>query len=457
METQTTRSHPPGPQFNPIRQILFFRSFEKNFLTSTLQWFRRYGDVVYMDAMGRQLYFLRHPNHIHEVVLGQAAKLHKSVDYKDPEVGLASFLGNGLLTSDGDYWRRQRKLVQPAFHTQRIQAYAGTMVDYALRMLANWQDGRIVDIDTAMAELTMKIVAKSLFDADVSADVTRVANAIDVLQTLATEPSLLPSWIPTPRQRRKRQALADLDEIVYGFIRDWRAKEEDKGDLLSMLMLATDEEDGTGMSDKQTRDELVTLLLAGHETTANAMNWTFYLLDQHPDVEAKLHQELDAVLGGRPPQLDDLAALAYTEMVVKESMRLYPPAWSFGRQAIEPVEIGGYTVPIGAELHVISYATHRDERWFEQPERFWPQRFSQENEPNIPKYAYIPFGGGARICIGNAFAMMEARLLLATIAQRYRLRLAPNQTVTPLPQITLGLANGMHMRLEERQPIRVPA
>ena len=259
--------------------------------------------------------------------------------------------------------------------------------------------------------------------------------------------------MPTPQKFRADRAVRELDRIVYGMINERRASGEDKGDLLSMLLLAEDE-DGSRMSDKQARDEAVTLFLAGHETTANALNWTWYLLAQHPEVEAKLHDELDTVLAGQPPTLDDLKRLPYTEMVMKESMRLYPPAWSFSREALEDIQLGDYTVPKGSVVAILGYLTHRDPRWWDAPEAFMPERFSEENEANIPRYVYIPFGGGPRICIGNSFAMMEARLLLATIASRYRLALSPGQKVEPQPLITLNPKNGLPMTLRVRERVR---
>jgi cytochrome P450 len=271
------------------------------------------------------------------------------------------------------------------------------------------------------------------------------------VQGVAGPPTLIPTRIPTPHELRRRRAGRLLDEIVYRFIREWREKGQDNGDLLSMLLLAEDDE-GNRMSDQQARDEAVTLFLAGHETTANTLNWTWYLLAQHPEVEARLHAELDTVLDGRPPVLADLANLPYVEMVIKESMRLYPPAWIIGRQAIEEVEIGGYFVPKGTDVNMVIYQVHHDGRWWPEPEAFKPERFSPENEVNLHKHAYIPFSAGPRVCIGNSFAMMEARLLLATIAQRYRLSLDAGQRVEMNPMITLNPMGGLPMNVAAREP-----
>jgi cytochrome P450 len=304
-----------------------------------------------------------------------------------------------------------------------------------------------------MMHLTVLIVAKTLFDADVDGDVERTAAAVDTIQHFSSERTLLPTWIPTPRELAARKARRDLDEIIYGIIREWRAKGEDKGDLLSMLLLARDDE-GKGMTDQQARDEVATLFLAGHETTSNLLTWTWYLLAKHPEVESKLHDELDTVLAGKLPTLADLDRLPYTEMVIKESMRVYPPVWGFSREAIEDVEIDGYHIPKGSVVGALTYIAHHDARWFPDPERFDPERFSPENEKNIPRYAYLPFGGGPRVCIGNAFALMEARLILATIASRFRLTLSPGYEAEILPQVTLGVKGGLPMTVRVREPRR---
>jgi cytochrome P450 len=317
-------------------------------------------------------------------------------------------------------------------------------------MLAGWRDGARLDIADEMLRVTMLIVAKALFSADVAEDVQRVARAVETMQEFMGQRSLLPPWVPTPRELRARRAVRDLDEVVYRLIRERRASGDDRGDLLSMLLLARDE-DGNGMTDAQARDEVVTLLAAGHETTANTLNWTFYLLAQHPNVAAKLHAELDAVLAGRAPALADLAQLPYTEMVVKEAMRLYPAAWAVSREATEDVQLREVVIPKGSVAGLMLYSAHHDARWFPEPEKFDPERFSPEREHTIPRYAYLPFGAGPRVCIGNSFALMEARLLLATIAQRYTLALAPGQTVQTLARITLIPKGGLPMTMHERR------
>jgi cytochrome P450 len=355
----------------------------------------------------------------------------------------------------GDFHRRQRRLVQPAFHANRIASYAGVMVDYTLDRMAGWRPGAVLDIDDVMMRLTMDIVSKTLFDAEVSSQANEVGEAINTLQALTVEDFkagyMLPVWVPTRRNRQIRRATRSVDVTVNQFIRDRRESGEDKGDLLSMLLMAQDEDDGSVMTDRQVRDEAATLFAAGHETTSNALTWTWYLLSQNPHVERKLHDELDRVLGGRPPALADLKDLSYTEMVVKEALRLYPPAWVLmNRISFEPIQLNGFRIDPGDWIWVCPYITHRNPGYFADPERFDPERFAPQRESELPRYSYIPFGGGPRVCIGNSFAMMEARLVLATIAQKYRLEMVPGQQVVPEPEITLRTRNGLKVELVER-------
>jgi cytochrome P450 len=394
---------------------------------------------------------LYHPDDVHDVLVKRASKFYKP---RQTKTIFNRFLGNGLIVSDGDFWKRQRKLAQPAFHTRRIEAYAQTMVEYTHKLMDGWHDGEARDADQEMMKLTMSIVAKTLFDADVSGDADEIGAAMTVIQEIVNKQfnSLLPplpEWIPTQENRREHKAVEALDRVIGRIINERRASGEDKGDLLSMLLLAEDE-NGERMTDSQVRDEAMTLFLAGHETTSNALTWTWYLLSQHPEVEAKLHDELAIVLGGRAPTLADLGQLKYTEMIIKESLRLYPPAWGFSREPLEDVEVGGYTLEKGKPVFVIPYIQHRDPRWFDTPERFLPERWGEGLEERLPKNAYIPFGGGPRICIGNSFALMEARLLLATIAQQYRLTLKPGYTVTPEPLITMRVKGGLPVTLHAR-------
>jgi len=446
---------PPGPAaiYNPLKMMQFFNRFTSDPLGLIDDWIATYGDAILVDMLGQATILMVHPDAMHEVLVTKARKLQKDIDYADERRGLARYLGSGLLTSDGEFWRKQRKLVAPAFHTQRINEYAETMVYFAQEQMRRWQHDMVVDVAHEMMETTLMIVAKTLFNTDVRDEARRISEAMDIVNEGVWQRSPLPTWIPTPMELKARKAKATLDEIVYGVIEERRKTEEDRGDLLSTLLLAEDDE-GARMSDKQVRDEAVTLFLAGHETTANALNWTWMLLAQNPQAAAQLHAELDAVLAGRTPTLGDLPNLPYTEMVIKESMRLYPPAWSVGRLAVEDVEITGFHVPKGTSIALSFYHLHRDSRWWDEPNAFQPERFAEGREHR--KYAYLPFGGGARVCIGNSFAMMEAQLLLATFAQRWTFDLQPGQVVTPEPRITLFPRDGLPMRIRQRQPLQQP-
>ncbi len=458
-------TRPPGPKGHwLLGSLLPFAHDPGNFLLDIA---RQYGDTVYMRILNMHYYVLNNPDDIRDVLVTQADKFRKSkLDYDI----LSRFLGNGLLTSEGTHHRRQRRLAQPAFHSKRIQAYAETMTDYTEHVLAEWQDNQNRDVAADMMRLTMLIVSKTLFSADaITSSETAAASigeAIHTFQAVSNHAYLrgftLPAWLPTQDNRQAKKALVAYNHHLEQIIAQRRATTSngniaDTGDLLSMLMLARDE-DGSAMSDQQLRDEVATLFAAGHETTSNALTWTWYALAQNPQVEARLHAEVDEVLRGRVPTLADLPNLPYTQMVIKESMRLYPPAWILSaRTAQEDVTIGQTLIPQGSNVTVAPYALHRLPRFFPNPEQFDPERFAPEREKQLPKYAYLPFGAGPRVCIGNSFALMEAQLILATIAQRYRLHLVPNQAIKMAMQITLSPQNGLHMRLEARTPQSSPA
>lgn len=427
--------------------LLMYRRDPLNFLLRNA---REYGDLVRIQLARWFIFQVNHPDDVQQVLTKQAHKFYKAVIYKST---LSEYLGNGLLVSDGDFWKRQRQLAQPAFHTKRIQAYADVMSEYTQRMLAKWADGQRRDIAREMMRLTLYIVAKTLFDADVSGERHKVAKALEVLLHSVIEESQiivrLPDWVPTPARARKYWSIDTLHDITMGIIKERRASGEDKGDLLSMLLLA-EGEGGDRMTDEQVRDEALTLFLAGHETTANALTWALYLLTQHPQIAQRLRDEVDGVLGKRVVTLADLPQLTYTEQVLKEAMRLYPPAWGFARQAVEDVTFAGYDFPKRTNFIIIPYVIHRDPRWFADPERFDPERFNAQNEPNITRYAYLPFGGGPRICIGNSFAMMEAKIILASIMQRFVLTRPSAQPAVPEALVTLRPKGGMPMRLTAR-------
>jgi cytochrome P450 len=449
MSEKTRMRFPPGPATDIVGgHLLSLRRDPLNFTTENM---RHYGGLVHLKLAKYDGYQVTEPDLLQQIMTTDSRIWHKSIVYKGI---LADYLGDGLLISDGDFWRRQRKLMQPTFHTKRIQAYAEAMVDYTQRMLADWQVGQVCDIDAEMMRLTLFIVGKTLFDVELKNDSDKIAVALgNMLHDIMDEARSLvnlPDWIPTPLRMRKQRTIQMLEEVIMPIIEERRTSTEDRGDLLSMLLLARDD-DGNGMTDAQIRDEALTIVLAGHETTANALTWALYLLSQNPDVEAKLQQEVDSVLAGRVPALDDLKQLPYTEMVLKEAMRLYPPAWSVSRQTQEATELAGYPIRRKSMVIISIYAAHRDERFFPNPETFDPERFIPENEAQLHKYAYLPFGGGSRVCIGNAFAMMEARLILASIVQRYRLSLLDGHNVEPDPQLTLRPKYGMKMRLHPRE------
>ncbi len=450
----TTHKTLPGPA--PIKNIFqmlpWLGEIRKNPLTNLMSLHDQFGDTFLLNIMGDRQIWTTNPHFAREMLVKQAANFQKDAGYTHEHKGLARFLGQGLLTSNGDFWKRQRKLVAPALHTKRIEAYAQTMVDYTHDHIQDWQHGETRSISQEMSSLTMRIVARTLFNLEVADSVQMIYQAMDDLQDYAVNVqfSPFPAWLPTPMELRARRATHDLAEFVYGTIHERRASGEDKGDLLSMLLLAEDDE-GNRMTDKQAHDEILTMLLAGHDTTANTLNWTWYLLAQHPEIETTLHIELDNVLQGNLPTLADLRRLPYTLQVIKEAVRLYPPAYSVSREAIEDTVINGYAISKGSVCNLLIYGLHRDKTLWHDADVFRPERFAPENEADLPENAYLPFGNGPRICIGNSFAMMEAHLLLATIAQGYELSLAPGQSVEMQPLITLNPKGGLPMTIQRRQ------
>ncbi len=440
---------PPGPKGLPIVGNAFEpRGDPIGYFTKCI---REYGDIVFLRFLGVPMCLLNRPECIESVLVTQHSNFEKSKDYR----ALRRVLGNGLLTSEGEFWRRQRKLVQPAFHQERIAAYTEVMVAYTERMLASWKDGQGLDVHEAMMRLTLDIVAKTLFDTDVSREAEDVGAALQFLMgkfmRQAAFAFLLPASIPIPTTRRLRRAVGQLDKVIYEIIRRRRASRTMSGDLLSVLLQAQDDE-GLGMTDRQLHDEIMTLFLAGHETTANALSWTWLLLGQHPEVEEKLVEELQRVLGGRAPTASALPRLTYTEMVLREAMRLYPPVWVIGRRALAPFRMGNYELPAETNVVMSQLITHRDAKYFPEPERFDPDRW-RPNDPrnlSLPRFAYFPFGGGPRVCIGAGFSMMEAVLLLATIAQKFKLTLVPGQTIEKLPSVTLRPKSGIRVVLHRR-------
>ncbi len=412
---------------------------------------REHGDVARFRMGPVELHLLNRPEWIRDVLVTRAASFHKGRGLERAK----RLLGEGLLTSEDPVHLRQRRMMQPAFHAQRIAGYAGAMAALADRSTERWSAGQVRDVALEMTRLTLAIVGRTLFDADVESEADEIGAALTTALGLFGRTFTLPYFelldrLPLPMNRRFDRAKARIDATIARLIAE-RRRAPGGADLLSLLVSASDTEgDGGGMTDAQVRDEAITIFLAGHETTANALAWTWYLLARNPDAEARLHAEVDAVLGGRSPTAADLPRLPWTEMVLAESMRLFPPAWIIGRRAIEPQEIGGFDVPRGSIVVVSQWVTHRDPRWFPDPERFDPERFRASAKEARPRFAYFPFGGGPRVCIGEGFAWMEGVLVLAAIARRWRLGLAPDQDIVPAPSITLRPRDGIRMILERR-------
>ena len=414
---------------------------------------RKYGDVASFGIGPQPLVLLSHPDDIRDVLVTHGRRFHKGRGLERAKM----LLGEGLLTSEGEFHLRQRRLVQPAFHRARIASYGETMATYARRRAEGWADGAELDIAREMAAYTLAVVGKTLFDADIEAEAHEIGDALST--AIRTFNLTVVPWgelllrLPLPITRRFRRARERLDATIYEMIARRRASGEDKGDLLSMLLLAHDiEGDGSGMSDLQLRDEAMTLLLAGHETTANALTWAWYLLEGSPAVEAKLHAEIDA-LGDRPLGADDVARLPYTRAVLAETMRLYPPAWIVGRRALDAYEVRGHVLAPRTIVLMSQWIVHRDPRWWPDADSFQPERWlpgGSALEPSRPKFSYFPFGAGTRVCIGEQFAWMEGVLALATFARRWRLRLAPGHRVVPQPIVTLRAKHGMRMEATRR-------
>ena len=460
--TLSTLTTLPGPRYVGLSgQLRLTRDFTTDLLASIRQWRALHGPTFALHLGSDSHVFITEPTDIHTVLVERSEDFQKGNEYTDPKQGVRRFLGNGLLISDGSFWRRQRRLAAPAFHGKRIEAYAAQMTAQGDAMLSRWADGARLDVSDEFSDVTFRIVAQALFGASVSEgsagalsidDAKRVHRAVDTMQRYFAGSQLLPPWIPTPIELRARRARRDLDAVVFGLIAERRGRAEaDTGDLLSMLLAARDDE-GQPMSDEQLRDEVVTLLLAGHETTANTLNWTMALLAQHPGIEAKLHAEVDAVLdhGTRAPTLADLPNLTYTERVINEALRLYPAAFIISRVSQREVALSFGAVPAGSQINIPIYLVHRDARWYADPEKFEPDRWLPERQAGLPKQAYLPFGGGPRVCIGNSFALMEARLLLAQIASRFQLRLLPETRLVARTGLTLTPRFGLPMRAERR-------
>lgn len=440
----------PGPR--PFLGMAPFLAMRRNPLPYMEELHREYGDLVSYRPPGRQVFMLFHPDMTQDMLVTHARNHHQGRVMQRSR----TVLGNGLLTSEDSFHLRQRRLIQPAFHRQRVFGYGRAMAEYAERHQQRWRNGEVLDVHQEMMRLTLAIVGKTLFDTDVEGDSQEIGRALYTFMHLFRF-AVLPfseylEKLPIPPVLRLRKARKRLDKIIYRFIEERRRSGEDRGDLLSMLLAAEDSE-ATGhagrMSNDQVRDECVTLILAGHETTANALTWTFFLLAQHPEIAERVKSEVDHILGGRLPAPEDYPSLKYTEMVFSESMRLYPPAWGIARTVVEPYEAFGTVFPKNAILLTSQWITHRDPRWHPNPLRFDPERWTAQARALRPKFSYFPFGAGPRQCIGESFAWMEGVLLLASIARKWRFSVVKETRVELLPVITLRPKHGMKLCVEK--------
>lgn len=448
MKAVSEINQPPSPKAGFLGgHFIKFRRRPTEFLEEAA----RLGDVTKFKLGGQAAFFLNHPDLIRDLLVLNADKFMKGRALQRSK----RLLGEGLLTSEGAAHLRQRRMIQPAFHRQRIGEYAKSMVFYGAQMRDQWRDGETLDIDREMMRLTLQIVGKTLFNSDVNDEADQVGKSMTTLIELFNY-LMIPfsEWLeklPLPQSRRFNHARDTLNSIIYKIINERRASGEDAGDLLSMLLLAQDEETGSKMTDEQIRDECLTLFLAGHETTANALTFTFYLLSQNLQIEKKLHEELDEVLGGKSPSVEDYSKLKYTEAVFAEAMRLYPPAWAIGRLALEDHEFSGFEIPKNSLVLISPYITQRDERFWENAGEFIPERwFSQTVKEAGQKFIYFPFSRGVRSCIGESFAWTEGVLLIAVLAQKWKFHLSPEQKIALNPLMTLRPKYGMKMRVEER-------
>jgi len=447
--------YPPG-----LRMNLPFYRFHKFFKPSNpillFEYLRRYGRAAHYRILLNDVVLLHEPDDIREVLIDKAASFGKDRTQKRMKI----LLGEGLITSDGETHRRARRIAAPAFHRRRIERYADQIVAIAASVREQWRPGQTMDIAAEMMRLALQVTARTLFDTEVTDEIHEINDQVNVIMDLYNYLVAMPRAelllnTPLPGMRRFRKAKARLDEVVDGMIAARQAEAEgavrgldERGDLLSMLLAARDdsvEGNGLELSAEELRDQVLTLFLAGYETVANMLSWTWLLLGQNPEAEARLHAELDAVLGARAPRLEDMPRLEYTAMVLSESLRLYPPAWAMGREVLEDVRIGPYHLRKGTMVFFSQYIVQRDPRWFPEPERFEPGRFTLERKAERPRFAYFPFGGGGRQCIGESFAWMEATLALATLAQRWKFTVNRGQRIELQPKITLRPKNGIQV------------
>lgn len=442
---------PPGPKGLPLIGVV--PQVRGDVLGFFVRMMHEYGDVVALDFGLATFFLVCHPDGVQHVLQGNNRNYRKGYDVTKP------LIGEGLVSSEGDYWLRQRRLMQPAFHRREIEGFAQTMVATTLEIMEDWPSraasGEAFDVSREMTRLTQQIIARTMFSTDVGDQTERLMEAFDVglayLNQHMFNPIPFIDRLPTPTNIRFRRALATLDETTYDLIAARRAARDRPGDLLTTLIEAADEETGATMTDRQLRDEVITTFFAGHETTASALSWTWHLLSQHPEVARKVFEEVDSALGDRPPGIGDLPALGFCRQVIDESLRLYPPAWMFARRSIDEDVLCGYTIPAGVPVLLSPYTTHRHPDFWEDPEVFDPDRFAPSRAEGRHRMAYFPFGGGPRLCIGKDFALVEATLILAAIAQRYRLESVPEREVKTEPIATLRPRPGVWVTAHDRR------
>ena len=444
------KAYPPGPKINLFKGHLITtrRVDPLKFMTTLAE---QYGDIAHFRVGNQHYYFLNHPDFIKEVLTKHYGNFLKGKGRKPA----TQFLGDGVITADGDRHRRQRRLMQPDFHKERIASYGEAMVNHSVRLAERWRDGQTVDVAEEMRRLTLSIISETLFHADTEAEADELSKAVSAtlrqFRSFRLPLTYFLEKLSLKRNRQYEHGTTRLDSTIYRMIRERRKNPNGHGDLLSGLLRARTEGSGEGMTDREVRDEAMSIFLAGYETTAIALTWTYYLLSQHPQVLAELEAEISRVLGSRRPTTDDVVNLKYTGMVVAEAMRLYPPSWRLVRRTINDFEIGGYVVPAQSQIVMSQYVMQRDERYYPDASRFDPQRWTPEAKAVRPQYSYFPFGGGTRRCIGEGFALMEAVLVIAALGQSWRLRLVPGHRVETQPTHILRPRYGMRMVLEHRR------
>ncbi len=434
--------------------------FKKDPLQTMADWWRRYGDVLRFRLGPKTLHLFSHPDLAEEVLIKQADRFVKVYDPRRP-VGLALVLGNGLVTSSGEIWKRHRRIIQPIFHRTRLTAMADRMVQIGEHRIAGWpkQTEQPIDIAAEMMALTLEVISHTMFTTSVVQHIDQISHALRISLRYAFDsfhnPLHPPAWLPTGRNREFRRVMAFMDDLIYGLIAERRGSGKRHDDLLDRLLDARDEESGAGLTDQELRDEALTIFAAGHETTANALAWTWYLLAIHPDVKARFHEEVDRVLQGKRPTVDDLPNLPYTRALFDESLRLFPPAPAIQRKAVTDTMIGGLALPAGSVVLIGTYNLHRHPAFWSDPERFLPERWLK-GERSLARYAYLPFGAGPRACVGTHFALIEGPLLLALIGQYYDLRLAQDR-VEPQLMVTLRPKGGILMTRHPRRRVATSA